>query len=118
MKDQAEIYEKIREFKGLIDKAEDFLFDILSPDGKWVDFYGDPALQIDGPIQEHMVPNLYLGPYSQSVHSFADGMSVVGNASHIREGIVIRPVVEREVRNLGRVQLKVVSNTFLEKDNK
>jgi len=40
----------------------------------------------------------------------------MGVANHKVE--VIRPVVEREARNLGRVQLKIVSNKFLEKDSK
>ena len=47
----------------------------------------------------------------------ADGPSMVEGTEHIREGVVIRPLVEREARNLGRVQLKIVSNAFLEKDS-
>jgi len=54
----------------------------------------------------------------------AEGPSLVkGNEAPglrpFREGIVIRPAFEeRSIRGLGRVQLKLVSNTFLEKDSK
>lgn len=41
----------------------------------------------------------------------ADGSSLVPGAKHIREGVVIR-------RKDNGVTLKVVSNTFLEKDSK
>lgn len=39
-------------------------------------------------------------------------------ANIIREGVVIKTVPERHVRGVGRCQLKIVSNVFLEKDNK
>jgi len=68
---------------------------------------------------EEWVPILYRGPFDlEKILSLVDGPSMVHGAKHMREGIVIRPVVEREARNLGRVQLKIVSNKFLEKDSK
>ena len=61
------------------------------------------------------------------LQKLADGptlLSVVGNTNglmkngkqipNIREGIVIRPELERYYRSLGRVQLKMVSNNYLE----
>ena len=90
-----------------------FVFDILTPDGKWVDLASR-----GGVIQEHRVPLLYSGEYLTYLLTLAEGPSKVEGAKHIREGVVIRPIVERESRNLGRVQLKVVSLAFLEKDNK
>ena len=38
--------------------------------------------------------------------------------ANIREGVVITPLIERHVRGLGRLQLKLVSNAYLEKDSK
>ena len=48
----------------------------------------------------------------------ADGPSTVPNTKNAREGIVITADNQRYVRGLGRVQLKLVSNKFLEGDNK
>ena len=95
-----------------------FVFDILSPEGKWVNLYNDEAVKIDEPLWSHRVPFIFQGPYREDLKLLADGKSTVEDAKHIREGIVIRPIVERQARNLGRVQLKVVSNAFLEKDSK
>ena len=40
-----------------------------------------------------------------------------GSFKNIREGGVISPVVERRVPGLGRLQLKLVSKSYLEKSN-
>lgn len=45
----------------------------------------------------------------------AEGPSLVVGADHVREGCVIRPVGERWNEEIGRVILKVVSNTYLER---
>jgi hypothetical protein len=64
-----------------------------------------------------IVPVLYRGPFDfEVIKALAEGRSSVPGADNIREGIVINPVTERRVPGLGRVQLKLVSNTFLEKD--
>lgn len=67
-------------------------------------------------LQEHWVPVLYVGPYKDIPWGLVDGKSAVDNKT-MREGFVIRPVKERHVRGLGRLILKVVSNSFLLKDN-
>lgn len=90
-----------------------FVFDILNPEGQWVqgvDFKMEMGLV-------SRVPSLYVGFFDESVKQLADGPSMVEGTEHIREGVVIRPLVERDARNLGRVQLKIVSNAFLEKDS-
>ena len=43
----------------------------------------------------------------------AEGMSLI-DSSHIREGIVLLPLKERETNEIGRWILKLVSNTYLE----
>lgn len=66
----------------------------------------------------HCVPVLFVGAYDPAtVKALADGVTAVPGASNIREGVVVEPLVERHERGLGRVQLKIVSNSFLEKDN-
>jgi RNA ligase (TIGR02306 family) len=58
---------------------------------------------------------IYSGPFLiEEVNRLTNGMETMsGKATHIREGVVIRPYVEREERRLGRVVLKSVSETYL-----
>lgn len=62
------------------------------------------------------VPVLYIGPFDyDKALSLADGNSSLYKKPHCREGVVIRPVIERYERSLGRAQLKLVSNNYLER---
>lgn len=65
------------------------------------------------------VPVLYRGPYTvEAVLQHTDGNeTITGKEEHIREGIVIRPTVERTHLGLGRVQLKSVSKRYLLRKN-
>lgn len=60
-------------------------------------------------------PLIYSGPFSDSaIWAAASGMeSVTGEAAHIREGIVIRPVRERRDERFGRLLVKAVSEEYL-----
>jgi RNA ligase (TIGR02306 family) len=74
--------------------------------------------ELDDFCSEHeleRVPVLYRGPFSREVMlEWTDGKeSVSGDGLHIREGIVIRPSVERRDDRIGRVQLKSVSEDYL-----
>lgn len=46
----------------------------------------------------------------------ADGPSLIPNANHIREGVVVEPLVPRFNDEIGRVKLKIVSNNYLDKN--
>ena len=61
------------------------------------------------------VPVLYRGPFSRAVMlEHTDGKETLsGTGLHIREGIVVRPAIERRDPRLGRVQLKSVSEKYL-----
>ena len=61
------------------------------------------------------VPVLYRGPFSTAVlDAHTTGReSVSGEGIHLREGVVVRPCVERWEQQLGRVQLKSVSADYL-----
>lgn len=65
------------------------------------------------------VPSLYVGPYSREVvRAFTSGTTIVGNGAHFREGIVIRPTMERYSEALGgRLILKNVSEEYLLRHN-
>jgi len=61
------------------------------------------------------VPVLYRGPFSKKVlYEYTDGFETIsGKEMHIREGVVVRPTVERWSEEIGRVQLKSVSGDYL-----
>ena len=60
-------------------------------------------------------PLLYRGPYSKEIMlAHTDGLETVsGTSSHMREGVVVRPLVERYDKRLGRIQFKSVSAAYL-----
>jgi RNA ligase (TIGR02306 family) len=60
-----------------------------------------------------MVPVLYRGPFSWEVLAEHTSGPTAMDAKHIREGVVVTPVVEREDMHLGRVALKSVSEKYL-----
>jgi len=59
-----------------------------------------------------MVPILYRGPfYPELINEYKSGPSMIGN--HMREGCVIKPVIERFHTKLGRIILKCISEEYL-----
>jgi hypothetical protein len=105
-------------FKYGSEDVQFFLFDIRTPEGNWVPLGEYIAWDIYSP-SERMVPIYYLGPYSEDlIRSMVDGPSMVVGAKNIREGVVVKAATDRRAFGLGRVQLKYVSNAFLEKDSK
>lgn len=105
---------------GAPEKIRFFAFDVLDPNGKWWNYETFAFDLTAGRVTEaEVVPQLYIGPYYDGLlEKFVDGPSYVHGAGHIREGVVGKTVTERTVRGLGRAQLKLVSNKFLEKDSK
>ena len=62
------------------------------------------------------VPILYIGKFSvKMARELAEGDSSWPGANHLREGVVIKPLEERTSPEIGRVQLKIVSNRYLER---
>lgn len=62
------------------------------------------------------VPIVYIGEYDEAyVRSLADGDSFIKGAKNIREGVVVKPWIERTDPSIGRVQLKIVSDAYLER---
>lgn len=60
-----------------------------------------------------MVPVLYRGPYSiDAIKKVADGKTTLG-ADHIREGVVVRPIIERRHPKVGRLVMKYVGDEYL-----
>jgi RNA ligase (TIGR02306 family) len=66
---------------------------------------------------DHRVPVVYGGAFDfDMLVKLSDGPSLIPGANHCREGIVVRPIPERIHEHLGRIHLKLVSNTYLEKE--
>ena len=60
-----------------------------------------------------LVPELYRGPFSLAkLRELTDGATILGGA-HVREGVVVKPAVERTSHEFGRVILKSVSGKYL-----
>jgi len=83
----------------------------LQIDGSYVDYATFIALCEEHGIDQ--VPLVYRGPYAlATIRSLSEGPSLVGG-THGREGVVVKPAVERTDPAIGRVILKYVSDTYL-----
>jgi RNA ligase (TIGR02306 family) len=86
-------------------------FDVLAG-GEWLEY--DAWSQLFSCDQR--VPLVYRGPFDfEELVKRSDGLSLVPGAGNVREGIVVRPIPERRDPMEGRVHLKLVSNSYLEK---
>lgn len=107
-----EVYGKVQDLKYGIDQGVRVaVFDLLRGT-EWV-----PAL----PAREqapHLpwVPTIYQGAYDwDTIEALAEGPSLIPGANHMREGVVFKPLVERQDVTIGRVCLKIVGNGYLER---
>nr|WP_250808556.1 RNA ligase (ATP) [Neorhizobium tomejilense] len=78
------------------------------------DFFGpDRRAEIASVVGVEQVPRFYRGPFSwESLAEHTDGKTALG-ANHIREGVVVTPVVQRSHSRIGRVIVKSVSEKYL-----
>lgn len=60
-------------------------------------------------------PSLDVHPFNlEKLKAMAEGDSLIIVANHIQEGIVVRPIADRFTYEIGRLQLKIISNAYLE----
>jgi RNA ligase (TIGR02306 family) len=111
-----EVYGQVQDLKYGAEKGQVFFaaFDIWMGD-KWM-----PALEAKTLLDKFEVPRVpLLSPHYpfnfDQILKLAEGPSFVPGADHIREGVVVKPLEERTNVEIGRVQLKVVGNGYLEK---
>ena len=84
----------------------------LKLDGRYVDF--DDRVSICNAYDIPMVPVLYRGPYSlEKIKEVSEGNTQIADIDQIREGTVVQPVKERSHPAIGRLILKLVSDTYL-----
>lgn len=104
-----EIFGRVQDLHYGLDQGFDLrLFDI-SRDGRYLD-HGAFTAGCDE-LGLPRVPVLHVGPFNEALLRLADGPAFQGG--HMREGVVIRPTVERWDDRLGRVILKRVSDEYL-----
>ena len=103
-----EIFGNVGRLKYPVESIAFCAFDVLEGSSWW------SWSALETLSQPYRAPVLYVGPYdAAAIEALGDGPSAIG--APYREGVVVRPVVERTHPELGRVQLKVVSNRYLEK---
>lgn len=106
-----------------------YVFDILQPEykydaikdkteiicHKWLD---NQKLHFDAKFNEiKKVPLLYVGKYNiNTIAELAEMKETLNNANHVREGVVVKLLNEREDDTIGRVGLKYVSLNYLSKN--
>ena len=107
--------------------VQDMQYDTVGPEFRVFDVYQGTVGQgdyLDHPlakdvVQDHFnyVPVLYEGSFDkETILSVTKGTSEI--ATHMREGVVVKPLVERKESDLGRVILKSVSDEYLLRKNK
>lgn len=92
------------------------VFDIyLGEPGQGHYLYFDELVRTCEALDVEMVPLIYHGPYSKAkLLEMTNGTETFsGKGTNIREGVVIKPMVERRNELIGRLQLKSVSDAYL-----
>ncbi len=93
-------------------------FDILVPTdkgSKWMN--ADLFIETCAKFELPMVPTIATIPFDfDKVMALVEGNTTIPNISHIREGIVVKPLIDRWDERLGRVCLKFINPKYLEKN--
>lgn len=115
-----EVYGKVQKTKYAATSNQIYfrVFDIMTPKG-YMNHEAKVAAMKNAAgdaWKDCYVPILYTGPYSAKVITdLMNGPSTIPGAKNLREGIVIKPLEEMWSPEIGRLILKAVSPTHLEK---
>jgi hypothetical protein len=90
------------------------VYDIRNPSGEYLSFaeYTEMVEQLP---TVPLVSSYFTFDYER-MQMVANGPSLMAGADHLREGIVVKPKVERTHPEIGRVILKLHGSDFLGKD--
>jgi RNA ligase (TIGR02306 family) len=107
-----EVFGKVQSLRYGLDRGLGFrAFDLLI-DGKYADVSEFETLCDRFGIER--VPHVFTGGFDlETIRKLSDGPSLVSGADNIREGVVVKPMVERNDPKIGRVILKYVGDTYL-----
>lgn len=109
----AEAYGQIQDLRYGLGKGEVRLavFDLLEGQ-RWLD--AEEAREVGETLPWVPVTKVCAFDYD-AICVLAEGPSLVPGADHIREGVVVKPLCERTHLEVGRVNLKIVGNGYLER---
>lgn len=107
-----EVYGKVQSLRyGIPGRIAYRAFDLMV-DGKYLDY--DTFNTVCDHHGVETAPLVYRGPFSlEKIRELSSGKSLVPGADHIREGVVVKPAIERTDPAIGRVILKYVSDEYL-----
>lgn len=111
----AEVYGQVQSLKYGHDQKNPIslaFFDVLDTMTRTWKSY-DEAQAILIALELPVVPELYRGPWKPELKEIAEGNTTISGADHVREGVVIKPVVERFNDEIGRVILKIHGEGYL-----
>jgi RNA ligase (TIGR02306 family) len=104
-----EVFGRVQDLRyGLNNDVDLRIFDVFSG-GRYYDY--EYLLRLCDELSLPTVPILYHGPFNNDVLKLANGQAFQGG--HIREGVVVKPVIERWDKEVGRVILKCISDDYL-----
>lgn len=109
-----EIYGKgIQDLEYGLDDVRVVFFDAYdSKKGLWLEVWELMAVLVENKLPQ--CPILYEGPYlPEKMKELAEGKTILGKEAHVREGIVIKPVVGRYDAEIGRAFLKIAGEGYL-----
>ncbi|MGG6263162.1 RNA ligase (ATP) [Leptolyngbya sp. AN03gr2] len=96
------------------------VFDVYLGERNRSRFLDDHELEAEcQKLKLERVPVLYRGKFSNDIlQYYTTGTETIsGKGLHLREGVVVRPQIERETMELGRVILKSISDSYLLRKN-
>lgn len=108
-----EVYGKVQDLTYGVDRGVRVaVFDLLE-NGTWLDAPASRLIWYSLPWVPLIARDF---PYEfDALAALAERASAIPGADHIAEGIVAKPMKERTHAAIGRVQLKIVSNAYLER---
>ena len=108
-----EVYGQVQDLKYGKTDVDLAIFDIMKKDGTYYDAeeWYRVCKQFDFPHVPIIAWNL---PFKfEEVIEYSNGESLISGVKHCREGCVIKPMIERYNKNIGRVILKAVGTDYL-----
>lgn len=107
-----EVYGQVQDMKYGIKGCDMVVFDAFDLKTRtW--WNTDDVLRICNDMNLPYVPILHRGPWSRDLVSLAEGKTILGNKCHVREGFVVKPIIERWHNSIGRVILKLHGEGYL-----
>lgn len=107
-----EVYGRgVQDLQYATERPRFIVFDMLDTrTGRYLDH--DETLERAAKLGLTTVPELYRGPWSKDLMSHTEGLTVLGEGKHVREGFVAKPVKERWHSHVGRVIFKAIGEGY------